>query len=168
MPALTFRSMTLDDIPRVQEIDRLSFSLPWPERSYQFELTENPTALAVVAELIPDGAGPVIIGLSVTWVLEDEAHIATIAIHPMYRGQGYGKMLLAETLKQSFNKGAGLATLEVRENNLVAQHMYLDFGFEIAGRREKYYKDNNEDALIMTLMDMGPEYFDWLDTLEIP
>jgi [ribosomal protein S18]-alanine N-acetyltransferase len=159
--------MTLQDIPRVQEIDRLSFSLPWPEKSYHFELTENPSSLALVAEFVSDAGTQVIIGMAVVWILEDEAHIATIAIHPEFRGHAYGKKLLAETLKQSFNRGANLATLEVRENNLVAQHIYLDFGFEIAGRREKYYKDNNEAALIMTLVEMGPEYFDWLETLGI-
>jgi ribosomal protein S18 acetylase RimI-like enzyme len=29
--------------------------------------------------------------------------------------------------------------------------MYQKFGFEEAGRRERYYKDNNEDAILMTL-----------------
>ncbi len=148
----------------MQEIDRLSFTLPWPERSYHFELTENPTTLAIVAELRPTQGGSIIIGMSVVWVLEDEAHIATIAIHPEFRGKGFGKSLLAETLKRSFARGARLATLEVRENNQVAQRMYFQFGFEVAGRRDRYYKDNNEDALIMTLPAMGPDYFDWLDT----
>ena len=34
---LTIRRMTLEDVPRVFEIDRLSFSLPWTERSFAFE-----------------------------------------------------------------------------------------------------------------------------------
>ncbi len=42
--------MKLEDIPQVHEIDVLSFALPWPEKSYLFELTENPTTLALVAE----------------------------------------------------------------------------------------------------------------------
>lgn len=42
MDKLGFRQMTLQDIPQVYLIDRLSFSLPWPEKSYHFELTENP------------------------------------------------------------------------------------------------------------------------------
>ena len=45
------RRMTLEDIPAVHEIDMLSFSLPWPERSFRFEVTENPVSRGWVAEV---------------------------------------------------------------------------------------------------------------------
>ncbi len=159
--------MILDDIPRVHEIDVLSFSLPWPEKSYQFELTKNPTSLAIVVDLLPPGATSITIGMAVVWVLIDEAHIATIAIHPQFRGHGIGKKLLSETLCQSVERGAILATLEVREHNLVAQQMYIKFGFEVVGRRLRYYQDNNEDAVLMTLNKLGPGYLTWLDSVGI-
>jgi ribosomal-protein-alanine N-acetyltransferase len=147
--------MKLEDIPRVHEIDVLSFSLPWPEKSYLFELTQNPSTLALVAEIqIPD-------------TVVDEAHIATIAIHPEFRGNGFGKKLLVETLRQSIQRGAILATLEVRDNNSLAQQMYKDFGFTTVGRRLHYYKDNNEDAIIMTVDRMGSAYLAWLDKVGI-
>jgi ribosomal-protein-alanine N-acetyltransferase len=167
MDTLQFRAMNLEDIPRVHAIDRLSFSLPWPEKSYHFELTENPAALATVAELDQESGPSLIIGISVVWIIEDEAHIATIAIHPDYRRRGYGEKLLIEILHQSYRRGASLATLEVRSGNLPAQQLYRKFGFITAGRRQKYYKDNNEDALIMTLFDLGPEYFRHLSLLLI-
>jgi ribosomal-protein-alanine N-acetyltransferase len=155
--------MKLEDIPRVHEIDVLSFPLPWPEKSFLFELTENPSTLALVAEVLSRDARLVVIGMVVVWIVVDEAHIATIAIHPEYRGNGYGKKLLAETLRQSIQLGAALATLEVRENNRIAQQMYKNFGFKTNGRRLHYYKDNNEDAVIMTVEGMGPAYLAWLD-----
>jgi ribosomal-protein-alanine N-acetyltransferase len=155
--------MKLEDIPRVHEIDVLSFTLPWPEKSYQFELTENPTTLALVAEIISRDDKPVMIGMAVVWIVIDEAHIATIAIHPDFRRYGYGKKLLAEALRQSIQRGAILATLEVRENNLLAQQMYTKFGFTIVGRRLHFYKDNNEDAVLMTLDKMGSQYLAWSD-----
>jgi ribosomal-protein-alanine N-acetyltransferase len=167
MYTLKYRPMNLEDIPRVHEIDVLSFSLPWPEKSFQFELTQNPSTLAIVNELIPPGAMPIIIGMVVVWILIDEAHIATIAIHPQFRGHGIGKKLLAETLRQSIQRGAVLATLEVREHNIIAQQMYQKFGFEIVGRRLKYYQDNNEDAVLMTLTNLGGGYLTWLDNLGI-
>ena len=84
------RPMKLEDIPRVHEIDVLSFSLPWPEKSYLFELTENPSTLALVAEIISHAMpNRLSSGWSVVWIVVDEAHIATIAIHPDYRGNGY-------------------------------------------------------------------------------
>ena len=162
-PGLSFRLMNMADVPQVHHIDRLSFSLPWPEKSYIFELTHNPSTLALVAELTPDGSAPVIIGMAVVWVIIDEAHIATIAIHPDYRGVGYGKRLLAETLRQCIHTGARLATLEVRSGNLAAQQMYTEFGFIVAGRRPHYYHDNNEDAVIMTLDHLDAKYLSRLD-----
>ncbi len=159
--------MILEDIPRVHEIDVLSFSLPWPEKSYQFELTKNPTTLAIVVDLVPPGATPITVGMTVVWIMVDEAHIATIAVHPQFRGHGIGKKLLSETLRQSAQRGAVLATLEVREHNLAAQQMYKKFGFKIVGRRLRYYQDNNEDAVLMTLKKLGPRYLTWLESVEI-
>jgi ribosomal-protein-alanine N-acetyltransferase len=161
--ALKFRPMKLEDIPQVHEIDVLSFALPWPEKSYLFELTENPTTLALVAESIQRDSEAVVIGMAVVWIIIDEAHIATIAIHPDFRGYGFGKKLLAETLRQSIQRGALDATLEVRENNLLAQQMYTKFGFTIVGQRLHYYHDNNENAVLMTLDKMGPQYLAWLN-----
>jgi ribosomal-protein-alanine N-acetyltransferase len=157
--------MNMEDIPRVREIDLLSFSLPWPEKSYHFELTENPSTLALVVEIVPEVGDPVIIGMSVVWIIIDEAHIATIAIHPEFRGFGYGKSLLAETLRQSIQRGAHLATLEVRVSNLIAQQLYRSFGFNSTGRRLHYYHDNDEDALIMTVEPIGLKYLVWLNDL---
>ena len=159
--------MILDDIPRVHEIVVFSFSLPWPEKSYLFELTENPTTLALVAEITTPDSRPVVIGMAVVWIVIDEAHIATIAIHPEYRGHGFGKKLLTETLRQSIQRGVILATLEVRENNKTAQQMYKNFGFNNIGRRLRYYKDNDEDAILMTLDDLGLQYLAWLDKLGV-
>lgn len=159
--------MKLEDIALVHEIDVLSFTLPWPEKSFRFELTENPSTLALVAEVVSADTNTLVIGMSIVWLVIDEAHIATIAIHPEFRGFGYGKKLLAETLRQSIQRGAIMATLEVRENNLLAQQMYTKFGFMIVGRRPRYYKDNNEDAILMTRYKMGSDYLAWLDKIGI-
>jgi len=158
LPGVRFRRMKLEDVSRVHEIDLLSFSLPWPERSFVFELTENPSTLALVAEIQAEATAPTIIGMSVVWIIADEAHIATIAIHPAYRRRGHGKRLLAETLRQSIYRGAESATLEVRQSNLTAQQMYHSFGFTIVGRRAHYYRDNNEDAIVMTVYELGVKY----------
>ncbi len=159
--------MTLADVPRVHEIDVLSFTMPWPEKSYLFELKENPTTLALVAEVTDLYRKPLVIGMTVVWIVIDEAHIATISIHPDFRGHGFGKRLLGESLRQAIRRGAHLATLEVRERNLLAQQMYLKFSFTIAGRRLRYYKDNNEDAVIMTVDSLGDSYLDQLRRLGV-
>jgi len=112
------RLMTLEDVPAVHEIDTLSFSLPWPERSFRFELTENPVTRAWVAEV--DGR---IAAMLVLWFIVDEAHIATIAVHPDYRRRGIGEQVLLHALLAVQDEGALRAYLEVRAGTAAAQAM---------------------------------------------
>jgi ribosomal-protein-alanine N-acetyltransferase len=134
------------------KLDVLSFSLPWSERSYRYEVTENRASSCWVAEV-----GGQVVGMIVNWIILDEAHIATIAVHPQHRRAGIGKCLLAQGLLAAWERGARTALLEVRAGNLPAQAMYLRFGFEVVGKRPHYYKDNNEDALLMTLKEIDPK-----------
>ena len=143
------RKMTLDDLEQVVAIDQVSFSLPWPQRSFRFELTDNETSRCWVADL--NGR---VIAMIVGWLILDELHIATIATHPEFRGRGIGRQLLLHALKAAKAEGAVKSFLEVRESNVVAQEMYIKFGFVEDGRRKEYYKDNNEDAILMTLNDL--------------
>jgi ribosomal-protein-alanine N-acetyltransferase len=96
-----------------------------------------------------------VIGMVVGWMLIDEMHIATIATHPDYRRQGIGSKLLLYTLLKSIDEGAKSSFLEVRESNLAAQEMYLKFGYERMGRRKRYYRDNDEDAILMYLQSLS-------------
>jgi [ribosomal protein S18]-alanine N-acetyltransferase len=143
---LLIRKMTLEDIPAVVALDQISFSLPWPERSFRFEVTDNLSSRCWVAELDER-----LVGMLVAWLLVDEIHIATIATHPDFRRQGIARRLLTHTLQRAMDEGAQSSFLEVRESNLAAQEMYRQFGFEVTGRRKRYYKDNDEDAILMNL-----------------
>jgi ribosomal-protein-alanine N-acetyltransferase len=142
--------MTLEDVPAVHEIDSLSFSLPWPEHSFRFELTENPVTRSWVAEF--NGR---IAAMLVLWLIVDEAHIATLATHPDFRRQGIGERLMIAALVSARNEGAAHAFLEVRAWNATALAMYKKYGFVVAGLRPRYYKDNNEDAILMDLNDLN-------------
>ena len=144
--SLLVRRMTVEDVSAAHEIDVLSFTLPWPERSLRFEVTDNPAARCWVAEL-----GNRLVGMLILWMIIDEAHIATVATHPDYRQQGIAKRLLVDALDSAYEEGAKSALLEVRAGNEAAIKMYEAFGFEAVGRRERYYKDNYEDAVLMTL-----------------
>ena len=142
----SIRKMTVADVPAVAELDQISFSLPWPERSFRFEVTDNPASRCWVAEV--DGR---VVGMIVAWLFVDEVHIATLATHPDFRRQGIAQKLLTHTLRYTLDEGATTSFLEVRESNLAAQEMYRKFGYENTGRRKRYYKDNDEDAILMTL-----------------
>lgn len=140
------RRMRVEDVPAVHEIDHLSFSLPWPERSFHYEVSSNPAARCWVVE--QDGR---IIAMLVLWMIIDEAHVATIASHPDFRRQGIGEDLLLTALAFARDEGAVSAFLEVRAGNTGAQALYRKYGFVEDGIRPRYYKDNNEDALLMSL-----------------
>jgi len=151
LPRHSIQEMLLEDIPAVLEIDRVSFSNPWPERSYRYELTDNPAAQLFVAKL-DDGTVVAYLGY---WLIADEVHISTFAVHPEFRLNGIGEDLLGRALSDAQMKGAQIATLEVRESNAAAISLYEKLGFEVVGSRKGYYRDNNEDAILLTLNDIS-------------
>jgi [ribosomal protein S18]-alanine N-acetyltransferase len=163
--------MKLEDVAQVHLIDQLSFSMPWPENAFRYELSQNSYSLCRIAYAdLPDGR-QLVVAETVVWLILEEAHIATIAVHPDYRGLGISRQLLVAVLCECIRRGARLATLEVRANNQVAQALYRRFRFEVVGRRPRYYRDNNEDALIMTAdlsqrVDTanGATYLEWLES----
>lgn len=155
--AIHIRPMQADDLEQVQAIDRLSFSMPWPPSAYRHELTENPAAQSWVAEVCGSTEAGKIVGMIVMWVILDEAHIATLAVHPSYRRKGIGTRLLRVALDEAQKRGVRHAMLEVRSGNSGAQDLYRKFGFEVVHRRPRYYKDNHEDALLMNLSGLGEQ-----------
>lgn len=163
LPVL-IRPMLAADLAQVQSIDRLSFSMPWPSSAYRYELFENELSLLWVAELNPSDSLKLVVGAIVVWLVLDEAHIATLSVHPDYREHGIGQALVATALAAAIRKKMLSATLEVRAGNLAAQQLYKRFGFEVAGRRFRYYRDNYEDALIMTINHLDSTYLEWLES----
>ena len=95
------REMELDDLDQVQTIDQLSFTMPWPKSAFRYELLENPRSLLWVAEVeLPTGQR-LVVGAIVVWFILDEAHIATLSVHPEYRQRGIGRKLLARALLEA-------------------------------------------------------------------
>jgi ribosomal-protein-alanine N-acetyltransferase len=157
--SIVIRAMRDQDLESVRQIDRMSFSMPWPDSAYSYELHENPLSSLWVAEDTNFGVHHKVIGMIVVWFIIDEAHIATLAVHPEHRGKGIATRLLSTALEQALEKGMQVATLEVRAQNTAAQEIYRRFGFEIVGHRPRYYRDNNEDAIIMTVKPLSKSIF---------
>ena len=137
--------MTVVDLDAIREIERESFSTPWPTHAYRSELEKNKLAHYIVARY-----DNLVIGYAGIWMMVDEAHITTFAVRRQWRRQGVGERLLVALLDLARDRGAREATLEVRPTNEPARRLYEKFGFREMGRRTRYYSDNNEDALIMT------------------
>jgi ribosomal-protein-alanine N-acetyltransferase len=156
--------MTLDDIDQVMAIEQMVFPAPWSARAYRYEVTRNDHSTMLVLRsswTLTDrfghlkrrlglGTPPPVLGYAGFWLLVDEAHICTIAVHPRWQGLGLGELLMISLLDQSKRLDARSATLEVRVSNSAALALYRKYGFQIVSRRKRYYTDNNEDAYIMT------------------
>ncbi len=172
-------SMRPDDIAEVAQVERRSFTNPWPTSAYRRELqnTEQNHYIVLRGELDADHAFDTeshsvmprrllfplnfgrralsrkrtepVIGFAGMWNAFDEAHVTTIAIDEPWRGRGLGELLLAALYDEAARRNANWLTLEVRVSNESAQALYRKWGFTVQGTRRRYYSDNNEDAYIM-------------------
>ena len=161
------RHMAAGDLEQAARLDALSFVRPWPPPAFAREL-DNPRAHCWVTEARTDGGlefpalatpplppltippgEPAVVAILVYWLVLDEAHIATLAVHPTLRRRGLGRQILLRALSEALAAGARTSYLEVRESNTAAQELYRDLGFEVTGRRPRYY--GTEDAILMTL-----------------
>ncbi|PSB02679.1 ribosomal protein S18-alanine N-acetyltransferase [Merismopedia glauca] len=179
---LQFKPLTAADLPAVLELDQLCFSGLWTLEGYQRELASDRSHFLLLSVAHRDGLAnnlsePTtvatkiphieitdnLLGIGCFWSIVEESHITLLAIHPKYRRQGLGQMLLYGLLKKAWEEGLERATLEVRAGNQDAISLYAKFGFKLAGKRPRYYQDNNEDALI--LWRGGLQYPEFAQTL---
>ncbi|ABZ84289.1 ribosomal-protein-alanine acetyltransferase [Heliomicrobium modesticaldum Ice1] len=154
-----FRPMTVKDVDEVLAIEQVSFPTPWSRSAFVTELTESRLSHYWVCvegaekdgRLNPFPVEPTerVIGYVGVWIILDEVHITTIAIHPERRGEGLGEALLEYIFFETAQLGGERITLEVRPSNTKALALYRKRGFQEVGRRRGYYTDTGEDAIIM-------------------
>ncbi|HEX2035920.1 MAG TPA: ribosomal protein S18-alanine N-acetyltransferase [Chloroflexota bacterium] len=100
-----------------------------------------------------------VVGYAGLWLMVDEAHVTSVAVHPSFRGQGLGQLLMLSLFDLAVRLEARWLTLEVRISNAVARGLYEKLGFRQAGIRPRYYTDNNEDAVVMWSEDLRSAAF---------
>lgn len=140
------------DLDAIDEIERHSFTQPWPRGAFEVELTRELARLDVAR---PPDRPHAIAGFCNYWIVADpeaqsgEVHILAIATHPDHRRAGVGSALLAHALERGRAARCSVATLEVRRGNAPAIRLYERAGFRTVHVRSQYYQDNAEDALVM-------------------
>lgn len=140
---LTIRKMLLEDVPAIYEIEQKAFpSGSWSLDAFYHELEKN--EFAHYFTMLQDNK---VIGYLGMWIVIDQAQITTVAIDETMRGKGYGKLLLEYVMNYA-RLTCEMMSLEVREENLTARHLYESFGFTYGGVRRDYYGPN-QDAKVM-------------------
>ena len=148
LSTLRFVSLQKDHIPKILEIEQVTHSAPWSQRSFENEL-EHKYGIFLVGLIQGE-----VSAYGGVWILVDEAHVTNVVVKSELRGQGIGRKLMIELLTQARSKGAVCATLEVRATNAAAIHLYEELGFVQSTTRKQYYPDNKEDAVVMMLNDL--------------
>lgn len=158
-PVHTIRitQMMLDDVPAVGKMERVCFSWPWSEETYRHELKHNPRSFYYVIRSPAESDLPPLLAYGGYWILGDEAHIVTIASHPDFRGRRLGELMLLHLIGLAREAAVESITLEVRVGNAPARGLYAKWGFEQIGLRKRYYRDNGEDALLLSLFNVQKE-----------
>ncbi|MEL6368102.1 MAG: ribosomal protein S18-alanine N-acetyltransferase [Pseudomonadota bacterium] len=139
--------MRHEDVEQVAQIENQSYQFPWSIGIFRDCLLAGYQCLTVEQQGEVRAYG-------ILSMAAGEAHVLNLCVAPAFRRQGYGVMLLNEMIQVARDARIRRIFLEVRPSNLAATRMYHAVGFTTIGRRNNYYKaDNNgrEDALVLSL-----------------
>ena len=92
--------------------------------------------------------GEEIAAWAITYSIVDDMQIASFAVNPKFRRQGYGTKLLQQIVSKA-KQEQNLLSLEVRVSNTPAINLYKKCGFSVLGSRRSFYENPTEDAYIM-------------------
>ena len=137
------------DLEPILAIEQNSFRWPWGRLSFEGELVCHNACNFAVESTDCQTTDRQIIAYAFWRQVADEMHVLKVAVTPAHRGEGIASWLLECCFNLGVEKGARTAHLEVRPSNVPAVELYQKLGFEVVGRRPKYYSDTKEDALLM-------------------
>ena len=146
MEQIKVMSMAAHHVAELARLEQLCFSEPWSEAGLAAELS-NETAFFRVAE---DADGSVL-GYVGMHCVAGECYIDNVAVFPHARRRGAASALLTDLVQWTKAQQCAFVTLEVRPSNTGAIALYEKFGFAEAGRRKRFYRNPEEDGLILTL-----------------
>lgn len=145
------RPMRASDLPRVMEIERgLKDAPQWSQRAWRDAVDPKAARrrIAIVAEEPEHGA---VQGFAVASLAALEAELESVGVALEWQRRGVARQLLGVLLDDLRQAGVQEVFLEMRASNWAAMGLYRAVGFELSGRRRRYYADPEEDAVLMML-----------------
>ena len=146
---LVIRPMAESDLDRVMAIASSLATAPrWTRAAYEYAMAggNGPRRIALLAEHCGE-----VIGFVAARVVATVAEIETIAVDGKAQGLGFGSSLLLAAQDELRLAGVEEVELEVRASNGAALRVYERAGYREIGRRRGYYRDPDEDALVLRL-----------------
>ena len=142
-PTVVVTQMRRRHLRAVLRIEERTSSTPWSLGLFLAEARRTERVYLVARE------GSRIVGYAGLLFSLTDGHITTIAVDPDRQGAQIGTRLLLVLLREAISRGATAVTLEVRASNVAAQALYRRFGFVPVGTRKGYYRNPDEDALVL-------------------
>ena len=140
---------SVEDVSALADLER-SGAGAWSRGAFEREIRSELSRVWVVrAPPSPGDPARGIAAYCAFRIVADEMEVLGLAVVPGSHRQGLGRWLLRLALSRGRREGAGTAFLEVRPSNEPAIRLYLAVGFRECGRRPGYYKDPDEDALVL-------------------
>ncbi|MHB8188990.1 MAG: ribosomal protein S18-alanine N-acetyltransferase [Ferrimicrobium sp.] len=150
MSKVVIEPMRRRHLYQVAAIERSVSATPWSRELFREELARSESRSYFVAII-----DKVVVGYLGLMFITSEVHVTNVAVTPLNWGDGIATRLLLVAFTNAIERGAIDATLEVRASNARAQRLYARFGFVPVGVRPRYYRDNDEDAIIMWAYDIA-------------
>jgi ribosomal-protein-alanine N-acetyltransferase len=152
--ALRIEKLRRRDLRSVLRIEANVFPEPWSVEVFNSELALRKGRLYRAA-----WDGEVMAGYIGFMIVDDEAHMTTIATAPSHQRAGVATTLILDGVKTLLAGGVRHLSLEVAANNEPAQSLYRRFGFAPVGVRKNYYPVTGQDALVMFAYDVDSEQY---------
>lgn len=146
---MLIRAAVPQDGPQLMQLAAQSETAAhWSEREYEALFAgDAPKRLALVAA--EQEQPEMVLGFIIALCASADWEIENVVVERNRRRQGTGSQLLRELLSRAREQQAASLLLEVRESNIAARQMYTKMGFGEQGRRSRYYRDPEEDALLL-------------------
>lgn len=143
---MKLRSMKIEDVDKVSEIEADSFTTPWNKDAFEGSILQENYRLLVA---VNDEDDSDIYGYCSFYYVMDEAEIPNVCVRRDKRKLGIGYEMLSKLLEIAKEAGVHTIYLEVRASNNAAIALYKKLGFSENGIRRDFYEKPREDALIM-------------------
>ncbi len=147
------RPMLEGDLPAVLAIAAATPTAPhWPEFEWKRLLAACRSEPDRRAAWVAGEPGAEVRGFAVAVCVADMVELESVVTAPPHRRQGVGVELLQAAVTWAGAAGARKLLLEVRASNHPALSLYEQFGFARDGTRPRYYRNPDEDAVLLSLV----------------